>query len=127
VLQVILAVTAVIIAGVHLRPHPKLCLLETQDPASAEQKEDACRFTFVACGLTLPITAGVVVLEVCGVLTAARQQAAAVQCCEEGSCASVASTVCIILWQDMEWRCNSSLPALKCITSKMYYKRLLEM
>jgi hypothetical protein len=61
---VILAVTAVSIAGLHLRPHPKLCLLEPQNPAAAEQKEDACHFTFVACGLTVPITAGVVTLEV---------------------------------------------------------------
>ncbi|WIA43597.1 hypothetical protein OEZ86_010044 [Tetradesmus obliquus] len=63
VVQVILAVTAVSIAGLHLRPHPRMCLLEHQEPTAAEQKEDACHFTFVACGLTLPITAGVVVLE----------------------------------------------------------------
>ncbi|KAF6257357.1 hypothetical protein COO60DRAFT_1233253 [Scenedesmus sp. NREL 46B-D3] len=61
--QVTLAITAVSIAGVHLRPHTKVCLLEPQDPAAGKHKDDACRFTFVACGLTLPITAGVVALE----------------------------------------------------------------
>jgi hypothetical protein len=63
-LQVTLAVAAVSIAGLQLRPHPKVCLLEPQDPAAADHREDACHFTFVACGLTLPVTAGVVALEV---------------------------------------------------------------
>lgn len=75
-----MAITAVSIAGVHLRPHTKVCLLEPQDPAAGKHKDDACRFTFVACGLTLPITAGVVALEVGIVLVAGHEPACAVQC-----------------------------------------------